>query len=335
MVKDEVRRLQMSATVRQTAAKDGKGRRQKADFKNGQEVRTVSEEKQTGLKNGNIRWKTTSGKAQQTMWHSTNGNTPIHVSHANWTVLKDHLRSATAVVGIAGGNASGDATAEALVGSAVDAAVEVAVGPVACPLDESGNTAAMQSVLNRYGDNGDVERDVQSVSVVQQETPVITDAQDCSQPGVTDEALQLLTTSVAVAASTNSQLTGEEDIDYDTDSDTMSLERERKATSLDSTLSSLTMDGEKTEGDSTSESPKTVQYPASQTLVKAHYHCAVQEMSVRHTADFKPKSTHLSGADWTDRPLMSYEVSLINIVSHYQVFDQTFYQWHRGMVGCF
>ncbi|KAF3696208.1 hypothetical protein EXN66_Car011884 [Channa argus] len=118
----------------------------------------------------------------------------------------------------------GDATAEALVGSAVDAAVEVAVGPVACPLDESRNTAAMQSVLNHYGDNGDVERDVQSVSVVQQETPVITDAQDCSQPGVTDEALQLLTTtSVAVAASTNSQLTGEEDIDYDTDSDTMSL----------------------------------------------------------------------------------------------------------------
>ncbi|KAK2902533.1 hypothetical protein Q8A73_012279 [Channa argus] len=110
-----------------------------------------------------------------------------------------------AVVGIAGGNASGDATAEALVGSAVDAAVEVAVGPVACPLDESGNTAAMQSVLNHYGDNGDVERDVQSVSVVQQETPVITDAQDCSQPGVTDEALQLLTTtSVAVAANRGS-----------------------------------------------------------------------------------------------------------------------------------
>ncbi|KAK2897108.1 hypothetical protein Q8A73_013488 [Channa argus] len=61
-------------------------------------------------------------------------------------------QSATAVVGIAGGNASGDATAEALVGSAVDAAVEVAVGPVACPLDESGNTAAMQSVLNHYGE---------------------------------------------------------------------------------------------------------------------------------------------------------------------------------------
>ncbi|KAK2883356.1 hypothetical protein Q8A73_022289 [Channa argus] len=118
------------------------------------------------------------------------GHKRLACPHKQQAVNAAGPQSATAVVG----NASGDATAEALVGSAVDAAVEVAVGPVACPLDESGNTAAMQSVLNHYGDNGDVERDVQSVSVVQQETPVITDAQDCSQPGVTDEALQLLTT---------------------------------------------------------------------------------------------------------------------------------------------
>ncbi|KAK2897116.1 hypothetical protein Q8A73_013496 [Channa argus] len=136
------------------------------------------------------------------------GHKRLACPHKQQAVNAAGPQSATAVVGIAGGNASGDATAEGLVGAAeglvgaaVDAAVEVAVGPVACPLDESGNTAAMQSVLNRYGDNGDVERHVQSVSVVQQETPVITDAQDCSQPGVTDEALQLLTTtSVAVAA---------------------------------------------------------------------------------------------------------------------------------------
>ncbi|KAK2912755.1 hypothetical protein Q8A73_006868 [Channa argus] len=122
------------------------------------------------------------------------GHKRLACPHKQQAVNAAGPQSATAVVGIAGGNASGDASAEALVGSAVDAAVEVAVGPVACPLDASGNTAAMQSVLNHYGDNGDVERDVQSVSVVQQETPVITDAQDCSQPGVTDEALQLLTT---------------------------------------------------------------------------------------------------------------------------------------------
>lgn len=45
-------------------------------------------------------------------------------------------------------------------------------------------------------------------------------------------------------------------------------EEERKTSSLDSTLSSLTMEGEKTEGEATSD---YLHYRASQTLLKLHY----------------------------------------------------------------
>ncbi|KAK2912658.1 hypothetical protein Q8A73_006771 [Channa argus] len=110
----------------------------------------------------------------------------------------------------------------------------VQVSPLSAPSTRiTRNTVAKRSVLNYYGDNGDVERDAQSMSVVQQETSVVTNAQGGSQLGATDVALKLRTTeSVLEAARTNSQMTGEEDIDYDTDSRTQTLQSTSLRTSF-------------------------------------------------------------------------------------------------------